>query len=401
MVIVSAVRNLSRNPRRTLAILIIVALGVASLFIMHGFNAGIMNQYRANTIHARFGYGEVFTKNYRGQVFEKPWEHWISGYAELSGKARSVPGVTALFPRVGFSAFLSNGRSTISGRGQGVDGPAEFKFFNTLNFIEGKNLSNEIDGVALGSGMARALGVHPGDPVTVMAQSTQGLISRAELKITGIFYTGLEEFDNAVFRIPLAQAQRILDTAFIESVAFGLESDRDWDTVSRFIEDSFPDLEAVPFAVLDEVYYQHSVDWLRSQFGVIRMIILAMMTLGILTTVSTSLLERRQEIGDLRANGDSVADVIGLLSLEGLILGFLGALLGLTASLVVVDLLMPRGIYMPPAPGLTRRFWVKIELQPFMALISLSLGAGCTLLATLLAGLRVARMPIAEALRST
>ena len=35
-----AVRNLRRNLRRTLAVLLTVATGTGSLFIFHGFNAG-------------------------------------------------------------------------------------------------------------------------------------------------------------------------------------------------------------------------------------------------------------------------------------------------------------------------------------------------------------------------
>ncbi|MFN8370434.1 MAG: hypothetical protein U0T83_07395 [Bacteriovoracaceae bacterium] len=36
-----------------------------------------MNQYRKNTIHARYGHGQLNLKEYRKQIYEKPWEHWI------------------------------------------------------------------------------------------------------------------------------------------------------------------------------------------------------------------------------------------------------------------------------------------------------------------------------------
>ena len=77
MLIVVALRNLLRNPRRTFAVLLTVAIGVGSIFLFHGFNTGIMNQYRANAIHARYGHGQINTDGYREKVYEKPWEHWI------------------------------------------------------------------------------------------------------------------------------------------------------------------------------------------------------------------------------------------------------------------------------------------------------------------------------------
>jgi hypothetical protein len=55
---------------------------------------------------------------------------------------------------------------------------------------------------------------------------------------------------------------------------------------------------------------------------------------------------------------------------------------------------------MPPAPGLTRRFWVRFEIQPVHVLASCGLAVVCALLASALAGTRLARMDIGKALRS-
>src|SRR5207253_1560931 len=71
-------RNLLRNPRRTLTIVSTVAFGSASLYLFHGFNVGTMTQYREDTIHSRYGHGQVNTAGYREQIFEKPWQHWIA-----------------------------------------------------------------------------------------------------------------------------------------------------------------------------------------------------------------------------------------------------------------------------------------------------------------------------------
>ena len=69
----------------------------------------------------------------------------------------------------------------------------------------------------------------------------------------------------------------------------------------KHIHSKFPKLEA-SFSELDKVYYQNSVDWLDTQFYVVQLIILSIVLLGIL--ISTSILERKQEIGNLRATWD-------------------------------------------------------------------------------------------------
>lgn len=395
-----ALRNLFRNPRRTLALVLTVALGTGSLFLFHGFNNGIMNQYRDNTIHARFGHGQIQTKGYADRVYERPWEHWIDRPETLGRELLALPGVKQVFPRAEFPALISNGRITVGGKGQGVDGPQEYRFFNTLNFVAGKNLSDEAHGIVLGLGLARGLGVGPGDPVTVMARGAGGVMNQIELRVTGIFHTGMKEFDDSIFRIQLAPALALIGTQRVESVTLGLATVDAFAGVAGYIHAHHPELDAIPFQVLDQVYYQHSVDWLNAQFGVIQLIIVAIVVLGIFNTVSSGILERKQEIGTLRANGESRAEVMRLLGVEGLALGLLGAALGILLTLGLDATLLAEGILMPPAPGITRQFLVLIELTPSMALKTAGLGIGAALLGTLIAGLKVTRMGIAEALRA-
>lgn len=400
MLLLMAFRNLFRNIRRTIAVLLTVALGMGALFLFDGFNVGIMSQYRDNTIHAHYGHGQINTRGYRDQVYEKPWDHWITNWDELKPFLLSLPGVEYVFPRISFYALLTNGKVTISGVGQGVVGEDESQFFNALNVVAGETLSNQAEGILLGRGLARALDNKPGDTVTILANTIYGTINGIDLSTTGIFHTGSQDFDDRIFRIPLKQAQLLLDTDRIESVALGLKSLEDWGPVSKAIEKRFPELETVPFAVLDEVYYQHSVDWLKSQFKIIQIIILTIVLLGIFNSVSTAILERKQEIGNLRANGESVTDIMGLLAFEGATLGFIGSILGIIFALLINFTFLRKGILMPPAPGLTRQFHVMIELQPDMAFYTILIGTFTALIATLIAGIRVAKMPIGDALRS-
>lgn len=396
-----ALRNLLRNLRRTVALVLTVALGTGALFLFHGFNNGIMNQYRDNTIHARYGHGQIQTKGYGDRVYERPWDHWIQQAWDLEKQLRALPGVRQVFPRVEFPALISNGRITVSGKGQGVDGEEEASFFNTLNFVAGKNLTSESRGIVLGLGLARGLGVAPGDAVTVMARGAGGGMNQVTLDVVGIYHTGLKDFDDSVFRIPLKAAQALLETDRVENMTLGLTGVGDFAAVDEFIRSHHPELTAIPFSVLDKVYYQHSVDWLSAQFGVIQLIIITIVVLGIFNTVSSAILERKLEIGTLRANGESRREVMLLLGVEGLALGLLGAVCGIFLVLGLNATVLADGILMPPAPGITRQFLVLVELTPLMALKTAVLGICVTLLGTTLAGLKVTRQEIAELLRST
>src|SRR5579872_5202181 len=83
MWILLPLRNLFRNFRRTVAILFTIALGTGALFSFDGFIHGVLSELKDSTIHANYGYGQIFTKGYRDTVFEDPKKHWISNGGEL------------------------------------------------------------------------------------------------------------------------------------------------------------------------------------------------------------------------------------------------------------------------------------------------------------------------------
>jgi putative ABC transport system permease protein len=272
-----------------------------------------------------------------------------------------------------------------------------------MNIENGVTLSTQPDGILLGRGLARALNVKPGDRVTLLGNTVHGSLNAVDLTVTGIFHTGAKEFDDVVFRIPLKQAQTLLDTEKVETIAIGLNDknwEQNWKKLVQDTERKLPELETVPFAKLDEVYYQHSVDWLNQQFVVIEAIILAIIILGIFNSVSTGILERRQEIGNLRANGESTWDVTRLLTTEGILLGIFASFAGIVLAWLLNATLLKNGILMPPAPGLTRQFYVRIELQFLSAVKTFLMGTSVAVVATFVAAWRVVKTPIAEALRS-
>jgi len=392
--------NLFRNYRRTLAILLTVALGTGVLFSFKGFINGVLEQYRETTIHSMYGHGQVNAKGYRESVYAEPWKHWMDDTARIEMYLLKQPSVEYIFPRVSFSALLKNRNVSVGGSGQGIDAKAESQFFDSLNITEGETLKNQADGILLGSGLAKALDVSPGDKITLIVNSVDGKINQTDLKVVGIFNTGVIDFDNHVFRIQLREAQSLLATDRIEFIAIGLKSYKDWDLFASNVEAAFPDLDATSFAVLDKVYYQNSVDWLNAQFHVIQLIILAIVLLGIFNSIAAAILERKQEIGNFRANGESVFDIMKLIIMEGVFLGILGSLLGMGLAYGILKFFLDNQVLLPPGPGTTLPFYVSFEFTWTMVYTTLILSTIAAIIASVLGGLRVARMPIAEALRS-
>jgi putative ABC transport system permease protein len=394
-----ALRNVFRNRRRSLFALATIAMGAMGLFVFMGFNRGLMNQYRANTIRARWGYGQVYVRDYRTQAHARPWEHWIDDPATVIAALRGLPGVLDLFPRLTVSAILVAGDQTVAGQGEGIDGAAEARFFTQLNYREGGDFRDLANGIVLGEGLARGLGVRLGEEVRIIVQGRQAVTASAVVRVTGIFHTGSQEFDSRAFRVPLAVAQRLVQTDRVESISVSLTGIEAWPAFADAVRTTLPQLEAVPFDELDKVYYRHAVDWLDAQFGFIRCIILLVVFLGIFNVISMAVLERICEIGTLRANGDGRFEIALEHILEAVVLAFLGAGIGLLAGWALSAGPLQNGVAMPPAPGITRSFRIRIELGPADALQVLLLAALTAVVGCLLPVWRAVRIPIADALR--
>lgn len=400
MYILLSFMNLFRNTRRTLAILLTIALGTGVLFSFKGFIHGVLSQYKDSTIHAHYGHGQINTKNYRDSAYAEPWKHWMSNWQEINQYLSAQENIEYIFPRVSFSGLLKNGSVAMGGSGQGILADREAEFFHGLKIVAGEPLTNQKNGILLGVGIAKALGVKPGDKLLLLVNSVNGTIKEAEVQVTGISETGSLDFDNRMFRVQLAQAQTLLNTSDIESISLGLKEDEYWDAFAAEFDKAFPALETISFAVLDKVYYQHSIDWLNAQFHVIQIIILSIVLLGIFNSISASILERKQEIGNFRANGESVGSVMQLITFEGAFLGLLGSCLGIAGTYIILKAFLDNGILMPPGPGLTRPFYISFQFEWRMVYGTLGLSMAAAVVASILAGMRVAKMPIAKALRS-
>lgn len=394
-----AFRNLFRHFRRTLTLLLTVAMGSGALFLFKGFNTGIMNQYKEHTIHAKTGHGQINTKGYMDEVFSHPWKHWIENAPVIQEKLKTIPSVTHVFPRIDFYAVVTNGMLNVAGKGTGVDGSQEADFFWTINIVDGETLRNQPDGIILGSGMARALKVKAGDDLVLVGQTVNGRVNAVDVKVAGIYKTGMKDVDDGTFRIPLKLAQELLDTEKVEAIAIGLKQDEMWPDFAKSVKQTYPEMDVTSFAILDKVYYQNAVDWLNQQFLVIQLIIVFIVTLGISNSFAFSVVERTAEIGNLRANGESAWDITGLLMWEGLLIGLMGTAIGIIGAYLVANVVVPNGILMPAAPGFTRQFYVKIELEAASALVSVCLGMSATLFATFFASFKRVRIPVGEALR--
>ena len=392
-------RNLYRNSRRTIASLVTIAIGAAGLLIYQGFQNGMMNQYREGLIRVRYSHGQVFSKGYYNTVLEKPWTKWIFNHEALEKKLIEIDGIIQTFPRVRFYSFLQKGGINLSGYGEGVISKRENLFFTDMNFEYGNDIRNNND-IILGTGLAKGLNAKVGETITVLVRTVGNQFNKADVVVSGIFHTGVKEFDDKAFRINLHIAKQLLNTDAVELIALQTKGVEVWKEISAKIDQNINNVEAIPFKELDSAYYKNAVAFLNSQFHFIRIIILLIVALGIFNIISNGLMERKGEVGSLRANGEPRKRLFFILIMESTFLGLVGGIVGCIFSVLIHLLFLQKGIPIPPAPGMTRSFNVLLEMESSHYIQALILPTITTILASAYPILNLINKNIPELLKS-
>jgi putative ABC transport system permease protein len=222
-----------------------------------------------------------------------------------------------------------------------------------------------------------------------------------DLTVSGIYSAGIDEIDGQVIYLPLNTTQLILDTPNVDLAVIKFnqlsESEANASKINIASEKLNPDFKARTWRELAVLFRQ--VDkFYGVQNTIIECILLALMFLGILNTVSMTVVERTGEIGTLRSMGESRKDIIKQFVIESFLIGVIGVILGIIASIFIIQLIHAAGI-MTEMPGASIPFQIRINFLYSAVIFSSLLAIVTAVIATLIPAIRASKMDIVEALR--
>jgi putative ABC transport system permease protein len=113
-----------------------------------------------------------------------------------------------------------------------------------------------------------------------------------------------------------------------------------------------------------------------------------------------SVMERTTEIGTMIAIGSRRSAILRMFILEGLMLGVIGGIVGVSLGCALAATLSFIGIPMPPPPGMEVGFTAEILVTSPLVIDAFALAMITTVLASLMPAIRASRLNIVDALRS-
>ena len=396
-----ALRNVFRQRMRSAGTLAAISLGVAGLILAAGFVQDIFIQLGEALIHSQSGHIQIARQGYREGRTRSPENFFIEQAEQLKQEALATPGAQLALARIGFAGVINNGKRDLGIIGEGVEPAAEAKLGSYLRYIEGHALGDsDRDGIVLGQGVARSLGLKAGDRVNLVISLAQGAVNTLDFEVVGVFQSFSKDFDARAVRIPLAAARELMDTNAAHLVVVVLDKTDDTDHVIASLRKTLVPrgYELASWRELSD-FYDKTVQLYERQFGVLRLIILLMVLLSVANSVNMTLFERTREFGTLLALGDRPARVYALIITESLLLGVFGAALGMALGCVLAWAISAIGIPMPPPPNANVGYTAYIRLLPSEVLSAGAVGFVATCLASVLPARRVSRMNVVDALR--
>ena len=210
----------SRRGSKLLSLISVIAIGgvvigVSALIVIMGVMSGLQNDLREKIL---IGSPDVRVLNYGSDMVLRDWKPVLE-------KVRRQPGVVAAAPFVLTKALVGAGHKYSDGafvmgivpEGEGGPPVTTIRSFRTAGDFRFQTTDGKQRGAVLGARLANRLGVYPGaDSITLatiggaISPVTGQPIPREEhLEVTGVFDTGMYEYDNGYIYVSLAVAQRL------------------------------------------------------------------------------------------------------------------------------------------------------------------------------------------------
>lgn len=312
-----------------------VAVGSAGLLIalsvVHGFKSTIHNKVLGFAPHYT-----IATQSFITPTIER-------ADTLITFLDRELPEISRKQPVIQGQVMIQT-KDEISGTIlKGVDkdgGVSNLKEYVSEGKFDLAQQENGMFGVVIGAKISTQLSAKVGDIVTTYTLSgTPSLINSPEIKqflVTGVYQTGIDQFDDVFVIVEREQARELFTLGPNEANAIEIKLDNEGD-IENF-EDKL--LSALSFPFFTESIFEKFYSifaWVELQEQTIPLVIGVMIIVAAFNLIGAVLmmvLERTRDIGVLKTIGTKSSIVRRIFLFEGLLVSFVGLILGVGISLL-------------------------------------------------------------------
>jgi len=338
-------RNIWRHSRRTLIIVLAIALVLGMMMWYDGLMAGFNEAIYGSAIKVLGGNIQVHAEGYRAKADQNPLLPLADDQKVVSA-ALANPEVLAATRRINTGGLATSREGAFSVGITGIEPEAEAGVnLAAQNVVAGRYLTSEDqDMIFIGKGLADAMGVGVGDRITLAGRGKHDQMRQRTMTVAGIYDLKMPDIEKRTVYISLAEAQNLYDlNGQSTEVAIALRRLGEEPAVLAVLRPSLPEYEVESWET-NFPELQAAVNTKGGVMNIFSVVILIISGIGVLNLLLMAVYERTREIGVLGALGFRPRQISGLFILEGIILGMVGVALGICLGLLINGTLMRVGL---------------------------------------------------------
>lgn len=307
-----------------------VALGVLTLMVVMAVMSGFDRELKDKFLGI---YGHVVVSSSRG----------ISDWSDLISRLKEQPRVEAAAPYVVGQIILRTRTRALGLNLRGIDPELEENVSKLKNYIREGNMDPGPEGIVIGSQLAALYHLRLGDKV-ILISPLEGLVpgggggGREKFTVTGIFKSGMAQYDLELAYISLPAAQKFFGLGSrVTGISFRVDDVEYAHAVRNELNRMLP---YPPYLVrswmeLNQPLFS-AIRVEKNLLFIIVTLIIVVAALNIASTLIVTVKEKTKAIGIFKSLGMPEKNIRNIFTLNGAMIGLVGTVLGIAGGLLFI-----------------------------------------------------------------
>ena len=456
-----AIRNLLRNRNRTFTAAFTMVIGVVALLLFGGFISSIYFGLQTGIVRSQ-GHLHIYPEGYLEYGSSRPTDYYIDNYKNIIDVLRhdktlkdAINVVTPVVYLSGIAGnyfadtsktFIANGvvpsehnkmqqwdshylgmavlslPLTDDNTEQGVVGLGMARMLNLCESLNTPDCNDrpvivteetvDVDILDLQSLVAEEKVEGQDDKknvhIDLLASTGSGAPNVVSLSIVKAQRQGSKVLDDSFIAMHLRQAQKLVfaDESRVSAIIVQLKDSDEMKEIQASLEEvlgksnSKQQFEVKNYTQFNAEFFQ-VINMFFIIFSFVALVIALVVLFTTVNTLTMSVMERISEIGSLRAMGLRRSAVRWQFLLEGVVIGIVGATLGLLLAIVLAQIFNKLGIsWVPPGNADSRELKILLFANPILLIGTWFLMISVATLSSIMPARFAAKMNIVNAIRN-